>query len=101
MLCRTLGFAHPDHLLATLTHEQFEDWIAIYPHDPWGEDRDDLRMARMVWATFAAMGGKKTKKLKESDFLFSFKTAMDKPQTPEQYAAKARRLYLAQGGRIK
>lgn len=29
------------------------EWAAFYSLDPWGEQRADMRLARLVWATLA------------------------------------------------
>ena len=47
-ICPRAGFAHPDHLLATLTWDQVLDWVAQFETDPWDETRADLRQAVLV-----------------------------------------------------
>ena len=44
-LGRTVG-----ELEASLSAAELREWIAFYRIDPWGEQRADLRMARIVWA---------------------------------------------------
>jgi len=66
----------------------------VYQMEPFGDYRDDLRMARLAWATLQA-GNKKT--LKETDFLFSWKHN-ERPLTPQDYKAKAMRAWTGGGG---
>ena len=37
-------------LEATLSAAELREWAAFYSIDPWGEQRADLRMARIAWA---------------------------------------------------
>jgi hypothetical protein len=82
-------------MLAEMTARQFEDWIAAYEADPWGEERADMRMARQVWATLQPHS---KKALKESRFVFDFRPKV--PLTPEEYRRKSMRIFLMQGGRV-
>lgn len=45
MLCRTLRWPHPDHLLAYLTAEQYMGWQQAFAQEPWGDIRHDMRAA--------------------------------------------------------
>jgi hypothetical protein len=29
---------------------EYREWLAFYSLDPWGEQRADMRMAKIVWA---------------------------------------------------
>lgn len=83
-------------MLAEMPASQFDDWLAAYNAEPWGEERADMRMARQVWATLQVAS---KKKLKESNYRFDF--AGTRPRlTPEQYRAKSMRAYAGHGGRI-
>jgi hypothetical protein len=81
-------------MLSEMTHEQFEGWITAYGCDPWGEERADMRMARMCWASIQPHS---RKKVSESRFNFSFGPPKT-PPTPEEYKRKSMRAYLANGG---
>jgi hypothetical protein len=37
----------------SLSHAEWIEWIAYYGLDPWGDQRDDMRMARLVTAVLA------------------------------------------------
>lgn len=54
------GFPHPDYLLPYLTARQFEDWIAFYDRNPWGERRQDQRMEAWRQRLMMGMFGKKS-----------------------------------------
>lgn len=43
-LALALGYRHPNALLSELTDEEFNGWRAYWDHEPWGEDRADVRM---------------------------------------------------------
>lgn len=99
MLCRTLGhgrWRHPDEMLAEMPAAWFDDWRAAYEADPWGEERADLRMARLCWA---ATQPHSKKKVREKDFLFVF-LAAKAPPTPEEFRQKSMRMMAMQGGMI-
>lgn len=51
------------------TAEQFEDWIDYNTVEPWGEDRNELRNARLVWAVLQPHA---KRQLKEKTFMFDF-----------------------------
>jgi len=46
-LCLELGFAHPDDLLKNLTSSQISEWEAYNKIEPFGEWRDDGRVAML------------------------------------------------------
>ena len=51
---------------------QFAEWMAYSTLEPWGEERDDLRMG-IVASTIANVNrGKNSKPLKPQDFIPSF-----------------------------
>lgn len=81
-------------MLAAMPARQFDDWHALYVSEPWGEERGDLQMARIGWATLRPhVKGK----LKESDFLFKFGPPPP-PPSPEEYRRKSMRAMYAHGG---
>jgi hypothetical protein len=75
-------------MLAELSFREFEDWIAAYDADPWGEERADMRMARLVWATLQPYS---KRKLNENKYRFSF-SPKQRP-TPAEYKQKSMRAY--------
>lgn len=46
MLARTLGYASPAKMLREMTPVELGEWMAEYHISPWGEWRDDLRVAQ-------------------------------------------------------
>jgi hypothetical protein len=44
LLCRTLHIPHPDNLARVLTGQQLLDWYHVWLMEPWGDDRDDMRV---------------------------------------------------------
>ena len=92
-----MGYPHPDFLFAQLSHSQFLDWKALYGMEPWGEHRDDLRMARIVWAVFQSQS---KRELDESKYRFEWKYANPAPKTAEEYRMKAMGAWAGAGGGI-
>lgn len=66
-------------MLAEMSSAQFAEWMAYSALEPWGEERDDLRMA--ITASTIANGnrGKNQKPFKPQDFMPNFE-----PETEEQ-----------------
>src|SRR5690606_13563074 len=61
LLAKELGYSHPDILLDELTLEQLNDWKALYNADPWGGEREDLRMAvNTMWQLSHLWGARAT-----------------------------------------
>lgn len=56
-------------MLAEMPARWFQDWADVYAIDPWGDERDDLRMQRLAWATFQPHS---RKRLSESMFALKF-----------------------------
>lgn len=50
LLAKTFLRADVDRFLDELTPEQFDEWLALYQLDPWGEQRADLRIANLALA---------------------------------------------------
>jgi hypothetical protein len=80
-----------------LTPRQFGDWANFYSHEPFGEERADMRMARIVWATLQT---NRKQRLNERDYIFRF-TNVQKPATVAEYQEKARRMYAIQNAKFK
>jgi hypothetical protein len=81
-------------MMAEMPAREFDDWLAVYENDPWGEERDDRRMARVTWAIFQAAAPKA--KLKEAPFMLDY--SPKRPLTPEEYKRKSMRAYAGHGG---
>jgi hypothetical protein len=80
-------------LLADLTRRQFLDWQTLYSLEPFGQARDDMRMARIVWALLQPHS---KKKLDESKFVFNWnyaKYATDAPKDGHEHRLKAMRVW--------
>ncbi len=94
-MAQTLGYPHPDHLLAELSHRQFEEWVDYYNLEPWGAQRDDARTAQLTWA---ALQPHSKKKLSPEKFMPRFGEPADKSATWEDLKRKCMRANLANGG---
>lgn len=83
-------------MLAEITSVQFAEWMAYSRLEPWGQDRDDLRMG-IVASTIANVNrGKNQKPFKPDDFIPDFE-----PETEEQAAERliAKAMAALGGGR--
>jgi len=60
-LCLALGWPHPDFLLKTLSHKQFQEWMTYYSLEPWGFDVEDARHAILNSSVLRAAGAKSVK----------------------------------------
>ncbi|MDB5297302.1 MAG: hypothetical protein JWO31_3285, partial [Phycisphaerales bacterium] len=82
-LCRELGAIHPDHLLASLTARQWDEWVAYFSIYPTAEDRADARAAMLSTVT-ARSAGQKRAKFKDfmPDYVGRHRARRD--QTPEE-----------------
>jgi hypothetical protein len=70
-------------MLSEISSVQFAEWMAYSRLEPWGEERDDLRMA-IIASTIANVNrGKNTQAFKPQDFMPSFE-----PETEEQAAER-------------
>lgn len=47
-LALKLGRSNVDEMLRSMTAVQFREWIEFYRLEPFGEDREDLRIATVV-----------------------------------------------------
>ena len=82
-------------MLAEMTSLQFAEWIAFSRLEPWGEERDDLRMG-LVASTIANVNRSKGQKaFTPQQFMPSFEPISEEEQVA-QLLAKARK---ALGGR--
>lgn len=81
-------------MLAEMTSVQFAEWMAYSKLEPWGEERDDLRMG-IIASTIANVNrGKGQKAFKPDDFMPQFE-----PETEEQAAERLiAKAMLALGG---
>jgi hypothetical protein len=82
-------------LLDKLTPQQFQDWLDFYSLEPWGDERADLRMARIVWATLQKGN---PKKVNERDYLFRFDHVSTRAASPEEYKRRSMAAWTGAGG---
>jgi hypothetical protein len=71
-------------MLGEMTSAQFAEWMAYSRIEPWGEERDDLRMGVLASMIANMFRDKSKKPAKPSDFVLNFE--------PEDEDAKARRM---------
>ncbi len=76
-------------MLSEITSKQFAEWMAYSRLEPWGEDRDDLRMGIMASTMANVNRGKNQKPYKPQDFMPSFEPETEE-QAAERLIAKAR-----------
>lgn len=81
-------------MLEEMPARQFDDWLALYQSEPWGEERDDLQMARLGWLSLLPHTKNPPR---EKDLLFRFGPPPP-PPTPEEYKRKSMRAMYAHGG---
>jgi hypothetical protein len=70
-------------MLAEISSEQLSEWMAYSKLEPWGEDRDDLRMGIVASVIANSNRGKGQKPFKPTDFMPSFE-----PVDPEEQTAR-------------
>lgn len=74
---------------------QFAEWMAYSALEPWGEERDDLRMGIVASVIANSNRGKNQKAFKPQDFMPSFE-----PETEEQASARLQaKAMVALGGK--
>lgn len=78
-----------------MTSLQFAEWMAYSRLEPWGEERDDLRMGIMAATVANVNRGKDKKPYKPQDFMPSFEPVSDE----ERAAALLAKARKALGGR--
>ena len=71
-------------MLSEITSAQFAEWMAYSRLEPWGEDRDDLRMGIVASVIANSNRGKGKKPYKPQDFMPDFE--------PEDEAAAIARI---------
>ena len=71
-------------MLSEITSRQFAEWMAYSRLEPWGEDRDDLRMGIVASVIANSNRGKGKKPYKPQDFMPNFE--------PEDEAAAIERI---------
>ncbi len=83
-----------DAMLRQITFPQLREWIAFEELEPFGEMRDDYRMANMMQLT--ANMHRDTKKHPEpytlSDFLFKFDKEAEEQVKPRQSVEEQKRI---------
>jgi len=58
--------------LARVDSKEIAEWQAYYKINPFGEIRDDMRMARICSILYNSWRGKGSQSMSESDFMFEF-----------------------------
>lgn len=71
-------------MLGEISSRQFAEWMAYSRLEPWGEDRDDLRMGIVASVIANSNRGKGKKPYKPQDFMPNFE--------PEDEAAAIERI---------
>ena len=79
-----LGRHDVDAMLSEMTSAQFAEWMAYSRAEPWGEERDDLRMGVLASMIANMFRDKNKKPAKPSDFILDFE--------PEDEAAALERM---------
>lgn len=76
-----LGRANVDEMLCEISSEQLSEWMAYSRLEPWGEERDDLRMG-IIASTIANVYREKGKKpFKPQDFMPAFDPVSEEEAT--------------------
>jgi len=70
-------------MLSEISSTQFAEWMAYSRLEPWGEERDDLRMGIIASTIANANRGKNSKPFKPQDFMPKFE-----PETEEDAQAR-------------
>jgi hypothetical protein len=70
-------------MLAEMTSSQLSEWMAYSKVEPFGEDRDDLRMGIVASTVANANRGKGKKPFKPQDFMPTFEV-----ESEEEAAAR-------------
>jgi hypothetical protein len=78
-----------DEMLSEITSMQFAEWLAYSTLEPWGEERDDLRMGIVASTIANANRGKNTKAYSPQDFMPQFEPEPEDVAI-ERMIAKAR-----------
>lgn len=82
-LCLTLGYAHPDYLLAVLDSKQISEWFEYFKYRRFGPEFETEMRAVQI-AVSAAAGGQRCE---VQDFLPWRLEDKQKRQTPESLLA--------------
>ena len=82
---------HPDHLMGQLSSREFDEWMAYYGLEPFGELRGDLQAGIVASTMVNMLSGKDAKKLSPGDFvLFQQDQAEKKPRDAKELYAQFR-----------
>jgi hypothetical protein len=89
-----LGYRSVEEMLQTLSHAEYVDWLAYYSIEPFPEEREDLRHARLIAGIAEMVGGKKQN---IKDFMFDFwgDPQNTKEQSPEEVVSKLKTIFSA------
>lgn len=78
------GWVDVDAMLDSITPEQFSEWLAYDQIQPFGPERDDLRMGISTSALMNLQLDKKSKRIKPMDLMPYTEKPQPKRQTPEE-----------------
>lgn len=95
-----MGRADVDRMLGELSARQFDEWIAFYSIEPWGEERADLR-AGIVASTVANVNRnakQRSKPYSPKDFMPVYDKPPKKAQTMEEMLRVVEVMNAAFGG---
>ena len=96
-LALALGFPNPESMLARMPHRIYREWQTYYAHEPFGEERADVRSA-IIAQTFANVHRKRgTRPLSYTEFMPHFGPPPE-PKTPDDLLAKIIGINAAMGG---
>ena len=66
-----------------MTSSEFSEWIAFYNIHPFGDERDDMRIAQLCSLIFNITRSKKQTATKITDWMFNFEQP-DKPDATQE-----------------
>jgi hypothetical protein len=67
--------------------EEFREWIAFYKFNPWGEERDDLRIGNLTALTANIHRRKGAREFKASDFILFGHGKSEREQSAKEMRA--------------
>ena len=96
-LALALGFPNPEAMLARMPYRIYREWQLYYAHEPFGEERADVRSA-IIAQTYVSMHLKKgVRPPPLSDFMFQYDSPPE-PKTPDDFFAQVKAINALMGG---
>jgi len=89
-----------DRLLAELSTREFDEWLAYYQIEPWGEERGDVR-AGIIASTIANVNRnpkQRRKPYSPKDFMPVYDKPPKRQQSTEEMLRMAEMITAAMGG---